>query len=129
AQNLNDFIPSDDEARDIKSSLSQAKARIGYIEEEMVHLKRQLDALEVERAAIEKAITRNNILIAPYKRLPLEILSLIFSACVVKPLFLPASTSQAPLLLCRVSRRWRQLSLSMHQLWCDVAVNIGQSGK
>ncbi|KAG1740254.1 hypothetical protein EDD22DRAFT_324344 [Suillus occidentalis] len=56
-------------------------------------------------------------------RLPPEILSLIFHHCVPEGYWSPAS-NQAPLLLTRICRPWRDVALNTPSLWCKLYVNI-----
>lgn len=60
--------------------------------------------------------------------IPVEILSDIFLQC-LPPITSRARTTTAPLLLCQVSRHWRQVAVSLPSLWSSVAIECsGWSG-
>ncbi|KAJ7771081.1 hypothetical protein DFH07DRAFT_241076 [Mycena maculata] len=62
--------------------------------------------------------------------LPPEILALIFERCIPTEIQVPftrASKNIAPLLLGRISRTWRDISLSTPSLWCSLRLTLDRS--
>ncbi|KAJ7355815.1 hypothetical protein DFH08DRAFT_690772, partial [Mycena albidolilacea] len=57
------------------------------------------------------------------QRLPFEILGEIFSL-MVRPMFLPAETENAPWLFTRVCRRWSAVALATPALWSRVTLEL-----
>lgn len=54
-------------------------------------------------------------------QIPVEILGDIFLQC-LPPITSRPRTTTAPLLLCRVSRHWRQVAVSLPSLWSTIAI-------
>jgi hypothetical protein len=73
--------------------------------------------LEILRLQTERQILIESLTF-PVATLPVEITSQIFVHCLTEPHDLRnASTSDAPLVLARVCRRWRDIALSVPELW------------
>ncbi|KAG6817185.1 hypothetical protein H0H87_011887 [Tephrocybe sp. NHM501043] len=60
----------------------------------------------------------------PMSRLPPEILSRIFALCLNDDLSASPSVSHAPLLPGRISRRWRDISISTPELWTSFHLHL-----
>ncbi|KAJ3576362.1 hypothetical protein NP233_g476 [Leucocoprinus birnbaumii] len=121
---LNDIIPSDAETRKIKASLNHAILELEQLESNISRTQRRLDSLRSRRDALLGCTERYQIAIAPYKRLPPEILREIFFACLPETVHLPPRLDEAPLLLTRVCSSWRMLALSTQELWCNFEVAL-----
>ncbi|KAJ6538876.1 hypothetical protein DFH09DRAFT_1397597 [Mycena vulgaris] len=64
----------------------------------------------------------------PISNAPPEILQHIFKRCLDLryPNTQPFSSTEAPLLLCGVSRLWRKIAISTSKLWAHISVSIGR---
>jgi len=73
----------------------------------------------------DKIIQSMNVhksLVSALWRLPTEVLSQIFVHCLPATDYLWARTGQAPLLLTRICRRWREVAVGTASLWCRLRV-------
>ncbi|KAG2057417.1 hypothetical protein BDR06DRAFT_1018954 [Suillus hirtellus] len=57
-------------------------------------------------------------------RLPTEILSYIFVYCLPEDRYLSPASRQAPILLTRICRRWREVAVGTPSLWCKLWVAV-----
>ncbi|KAG1897116.1 uncharacterized protein F5891DRAFT_547129 [Suillus fuscotomentosus] len=57
-------------------------------------------------------------------RLPTEILSYIFVYCLPEDRYLSPASRQAPILLTRICRRWREVAVGTPSLWCRLWVAV-----
>lgn len=64
---------------------------------------------------------------SPITRLPPEIMSYIFTACLPEDPLAPPSISDAPLLLGRISRLWRNVSISTPDLWTSFHLDLEET--
>ena len=64
-----------------------------------------------------------------FGRLPLEIVHLIFKFCLPQSPFIRPKPTDAPLLLCHVSRTWKKYAAHNPELWTSLYVRCWSSGK
>ncbi|KAJ7745498.1 hypothetical protein B0H14DRAFT_2986215 [Mycena olivaceomarginata] len=83
---------------------------IDELESQIALLDESIKSLQLRRADLLKSMETPKAILAPVRRLPSEILGEIFSL-MVRPMFLPAKTENAPWLFTRVCRRWVTLEL------------------
>ncbi|KAG1740690.1 hypothetical protein EDB19DRAFT_767553 [Suillus lakei] len=86
-----------------------------------------------EKEKIIKSINLHKSLVSALWRLPTEVLSHIFRHCLPEirefnQLKKP-SVLEAPILLTTVCRRWREVAVTMHSLWCRLAVSVDHEGQ
>ncbi|KAJ7623535.1 hypothetical protein FB45DRAFT_108475 [Roridomyces roridus] len=68
--------------------------------------------------------------IGPIASAPIEILQHIFKSCLPDahaPHDKPFSSTEAPLLLCRVCALWRTIAIATPQLWARLAISVGEN--
>ncbi|KAJ7285281.1 hypothetical protein C8J57DRAFT_1170597 [Mycena rebaudengoi] len=90
------------------------RTRLRQLDEEIPSLRLHLEQLERERALVFESLK------FPVLTLPAEITSEIFFNCLPQAPCDP-SLSDAPLLLTRVCRHWRNIALSNQQLWSTLS--------
>ncbi|KAK7001341.1 hypothetical protein R3P38DRAFT_3048605 [Favolaschia claudopus] len=112
----------DDEVPQIRSLLVQPLSRMQEIDTEIAELYKAIDALRSEKATLRSYIRNHRALIAPIQRIPPEILSEIFVACLPKERNCVMSATESPMLLGRVCSLWRTLSHSIPRLWCRLHI-------
>jgi hypothetical protein len=78
-------------------------------------------AEDLEADAIERATARSHSTF-PFNRFPREIIAEIFWNCLGYKVRM--SSGNAPLLLCRVSSSWRELALTIPQLWASIDIRL-----
>ncbi|KAF5332546.1 hypothetical protein D9611_005418 [Ephemerocybe angulata] len=113
------YVPSDEELPLIRA-LIQQKA------ETLAVLNARIKALEVERDAEQSFVQRHIALISPIKRVPDDILSSIFIACLAlrRDRYEPWPTGHPAVILSHVCSRWRQLALKTPILWSTLKIYI-----
>ena len=102
--------PSEDETRELKALRANPLKEISIIDVEIKHLKRK-------RAHIQESVDNFNIILAPIRRLPMDVLGVIFSHCLATHRNPVMSASEAPILLTQICRDWRSIALSIPRLW------------
>ncbi|KAK6996980.1 hypothetical protein R3P38DRAFT_3407135 [Favolaschia claudopus] len=112
----------DEEVPQIRSLLVQPLSRIQEIDTEIAELHNAIDVLLTEKATLRSYIQAHRTLVAPIRRIPPEILSEIFEACLPNERNCVMSSAEAPMLLGRVCSSWRTLSLSTPSLWCRLHI-------
>ncbi|KAJ7693817.1 hypothetical protein B0H17DRAFT_479932 [Mycena rosella] len=100
-------------------SAAALRARLADIDGEITQQKRVLHDLKETRASVQSQLDRD---VYPVLTLPPEITSEIFIQC------LPTGNakvllSQAPFLLLRICRQWREIALSTPGLWTTLNLN------
>ncbi|KAG1868302.1 hypothetical protein DFJ58DRAFT_911450 [Suillus subalutaceus] len=61
---------------------------------------------------------------SPISRLPTEILSEIFLYCLPDDEYLTYASGQAPMLLTRICRQWREVAVGLPMLWCRLQLEF-----
>ncbi|KAJ3535544.1 hypothetical protein NMY22_g6442 [Coprinellus aureogranulatus] len=128
SQHLNtNYAPSDDEANILRNHISDHRAEIAALALKIHDATRALAALQAQQKRHERFVREHTALLSPIRRVPNEILSLIFLACVDDTPG-PAPSSTSPLhpsnALSHVCVQWRALALSAPQLWSSLKFNI-----
>ncbi|KAG1748696.1 hypothetical protein EDB19DRAFT_1683168 [Suillus lakei] len=85
------------------------------------NLRRQLVK---KKDKITQSMNSHKRLISTLWRLPTEVLSSIFIYCLPEDKYLPPASGQAPMLLTRICRRWRDVAVDMPSLWCRLSVDV-----
>ncbi|KAJ8582535.1 hypothetical protein M405DRAFT_560880 [Rhizopogon salebrosus TDB-379] len=98
--------------------------------EELQRTKSIIDSLQAEievqqemRRILESRILANEVRISPASYLPTEILQRIFKACLRDNHYVEPDIRCAPLLLCYVCRRWRDVAGATPELWSSIRLN------
>ncbi|KAF8073299.1 hypothetical protein FPV67DRAFT_1409700 [Lyophyllum atratum] len=105
----------------------RARRLISDTEKVVISLDQEIQRLIAKREEVAERLSRFRFAAAPYKRLPIEILSEIF----VRTLdhysvdFPPANYSAAPWVLQQICSSWRRVALNEPRLWNDLTIFIG----
>ncbi|KAJ7162285.1 hypothetical protein C8R46DRAFT_955250 [Mycena filopes] len=116
------YCPSDQEVLDINSILVEPSLRLKNLDQEIADLQKAIDKLAAERKTIGTFVDAHKALTSPVRRLPLDIIEGIFIACLPTHRNCVMSASEAPVLLGRICRAWRTISLSTPQLWASLHI-------
>ncbi|KAJ7439118.1 hypothetical protein FB451DRAFT_1151836, partial [Mycena latifolia] len=73
---------------------------------------------------LEREIFSLRAMLAPYKKLPPELLTEIFLFCSAPPVALPPKPDEPLLALTQVCSAWRELALQASELWATISVSL-----
>ena len=109
--------PSEDEACEIKALRVDPLQEILITDEKIQQIEGILHSLKRKRAHIQKSIDDCNTILAPVRRLSVDVLSVIFTHCLATHRNPIMSVSEAPVLLTQICHDWRSIALSIPRLW------------
>ncbi|KAG2035627.1 hypothetical protein BDR03DRAFT_1092985 [Suillus americanus] len=109
-QNLLDAIIGQD------SGLETVRNDVGYRQRQLVEGK--VDIIQSNTSPSRGSFS------SPIWHLPTEILSEIFLYCLPEDEDLVCTLRQAPILLTRICRRWREVAVSLPRLWCRLQLQF-----
>ncbi|KAK7048061.1 hypothetical protein R3P38DRAFT_3307022 [Favolaschia claudopus] len=123
ADRLNtNYVPSDAEIPEIRSSLVGPEAELVRLEAEIELTENVLKQLKARRTSLKEPIDAHKALISPVRRLPEDILEEIFSSCLPSNHNALMDSAEAPLLLGRICRVWRRVAYSTPRLWSSIHI-------
>ncbi|KAF8185018.1 hypothetical protein K438DRAFT_1539773, partial [Mycena galopus ATCC 62051] len=111
------YCPRDEELIQIKSLLIEPCLRLKHMDEEIEGVRKALEKLTKERDTLRTYVEAHQALMSPIRRCPLDIIREIFMACIPADRNCVMSAQEAPILLGRICRSWRAISISQPQLW------------
>ena len=114
--------PTEDETRELKTLRANPLEEISIIDVEIGQVEAILNSLKRKRAHIQDCIDDFSTILAPVRRLPLDVLSVIFSHCLATHRNPVMRASEAPILLTRICRDWRSIALSIPRLWSKLYI-------
>ncbi|KAJ6594564.1 hypothetical protein B0H19DRAFT_901665, partial [Mycena capillaripes] len=117
AQLGTNYCPRDDQFVQIKDLLNEPSLRLKRLDDEIATLQSTIDKLNEERDTLSAYVEAHKALMSPFRRLPLDILVEIFMACLPTDRNCVMSAREAPVILGRICRSWRTISLSTPRLW------------
>ncbi|KAJ7307049.1 hypothetical protein DFH08DRAFT_494449, partial [Mycena albidolilacea] len=83
-----------------------------------------LQVADHDHTLVAAQIQSYQIALAPHKKLPPEVLAIIFVNCVGTPIILPPSPKEPALALAGTCRSWRQIILSIPNLWNNIFLDF-----
>ncbi|KAJ7731304.1 hypothetical protein DFH07DRAFT_847384 [Mycena maculata] len=116
------YCPRDAEVTEIKALLVEPTFRWKSLNNEIADMQRIIDKLAEERDALGAYIEAHKALISPLRRMPLDIIQEIFSACIPTHRNCVMSSKEPPVLLGRICSAWRTISLSTPHLWSKLHI-------
>jgi len=115
-------LPTKEETAIIRTELTSLLARAMSLEEKILQLQSKHNELICQKARISVFVESHQALLAPIRQLLPEILQEIFYHCLPTAHNSLMSDKEAPLLLGRVCRRWRQIVYSTPKLWASIHI-------
>ena len=109
--------PSEAETRKLKALRANPLKEISVIDVEIEQIEGILNSLKRKRAHIQESVDDINTILAPVRRLPTDVLGVIFSHCLATHRNPVMSASEAPILLTQICCDWRSVALSIPRLW------------
>lgn len=117
------YIPSKDEIGELRTFLVEPQIRLSQLESEIARLQDLLESVFLERDSVKEYVDAHRALMSPIRRLPPETLSEIFTHC-LPDRYAVRDTSEAPVLLTKVSRHWRHTAISTPALWTLLLISL-----
>ncbi|KAJ7592872.1 hypothetical protein C8J56DRAFT_484188 [Mycena floridula] len=94
--------------------------------EEISRLTVAIDKLVLEREKLRSNVVTYKAALAPIRLLPEDMLREIFVSCLPSNKAAATTIKDAPLLLGRICRSWRELALSTPELWASIRIQFLQ---
>ncbi|KAJ7167877.1 hypothetical protein C8R46DRAFT_1350790 [Mycena filopes] len=117
-------VPSDAECADIRALLEGPCEELQRIEKEIDRLQSLIDEADKRRQELKELIDPHLALISPARQLPEDIIRSIFMETLPSIRNAALVSTEAPLLLCRISKPWRDIALRTTQLWAAIHIVI-----
>ncbi|KAF9255140.1 hypothetical protein L218DRAFT_967545 [Marasmius fiardii PR-910] len=92
--------------------------------ERLQNLDQEIARLQTERDRLQTFIHNHRALLSPFRRLPSDIWRIVFVLCLPTSEFPVRSIKEAPLLLTRVCRSWREIAVETPNLWNAIHINL-----
>ncbi|CAG7850256.1 SubName: Full=Uncharacterized protein {ECO:0000313/EMBL:CCA75645.1} [Serendipita indica DSM 11827] len=112
---LSNFLPSEQEVRQAQTLISQYEREYEAAQAEYQVKKQELDALAHRMSTIQSRIFEKRASIAPIRRVPQDVLSMIFGLCV-------RENATSPWTLMHVCRSWRAAAMHTAMLWNRIMI-------
>jgi hypothetical protein len=110
-------------------NIAGIESNISKLDDEMSRLQTVMGQLVDERQRLERSLEEHRSVVAPIRRIPLELLSEIFIFCADSSSSGSNSNfdvTKAPIKLSFVCSKWRSLAISMSQLWSSISLQGGR---
>ncbi|KAJ7741294.1 hypothetical protein B0H16DRAFT_1032256 [Mycena metata] len=111
------YCPKDEELLKLNAFLVEPSYQLKRLRDEIAELHKTLHKLEEEHHSLLAHVDAHKALLSPVRRLPLDVIQEIFIACMPTHRNCVMSALEAPVLLGRICRSWREISLSTPRLW------------
>ncbi|KAL0951761.1 hypothetical protein HGRIS_008433 [Hohenbuehelia grisea] len=111
-----------EEVRRLDRLLEQPIQHASALDAQIANLQEEMKKLVAERDELKEAIQSHLALKSHAQRLPFEVLATIFIHCLPTAHFPVRSIHEAPLLLGRVCKSWRDASMSTPRLWSAIHI-------
>ncbi|KAJ7845400.1 hypothetical protein B0H14DRAFT_2358083 [Mycena olivaceomarginata] len=123
ADRLNtNYIPSDSEIVEIRTLLADPADELARVEAQIEEMEIALSQLKELRASLKTPIDAHRALISPMRCIPQDVLLAIFSSCLPSEHNALIDPAEAPLLLGRICRHWRDVTYSTPMLWSSIHI-------
>ncbi|KAK6996921.1 hypothetical protein R3P38DRAFT_1948158 [Favolaschia claudopus] len=116
------YAATEDEIAVIEKLIAEPTRQLLSLESEIAKLQKSIEKLEETRRDLSTYVEAHKALISPIRRMPLDVLSEIFVACLPTHRNCVMSASEAPILLGHICSSWRTLSLCTPRLWASLHV-------
>ncbi|SJL14826.1 uncharacterized protein ARMOST_18297 [Armillaria ostoyae] len=116
------------EKADLRELVHGSHSALAALDQQIIEAHQALDSLIQKRQTAQSDIKDAKILLHPIRSVPDDVLSEIFQHCAGIFLGSPDSLDlcNCPWTLSYISRRWRDLSLSLPRLWTSITVDFRQ---
>ena len=116
------YIPDVAERQEISEYVSSVNRELSQLNAKITEMKTALMQISKTRDGLQAAANQHQALISPLRRLPPELLQVIFVCCLPLHRNAVMHSSEAPVLLGRVCSEWRRISLSTPEVWSSLHI-------
>lgn len=118
------YIPDDPERAHIEQMLSEPVLTSQKLQGDISHIQGFLDDTLQRRSFLQDSIILHQRLLSPFRCLPDDIIQEIFLFCLPTGHNALMNLRDAPLLLCRVCRRWKAIAYQSPRLWATLHIPL-----
>ena len=116
------YIPNIAERQEITEYVSTVNTELSELNAQITEMRTALMRVTRTRDCLQTAANQHWALISPLRRLPPELLQVIFVWCLPTHRNAVMHASEAPVLLGRVCSEWRRISLSTPEVWSSLHI-------
>ena len=118
------YAATTEEAAELTVFLAGPISKLADLQDEIDRAKAHYDELVERHAELANEISRHQALMAPIRRLPVDVIREIFINCLPTTHNAVISPEECPILLTRICSGWRNIALSTAVLWASIHVPI-----
>lgn len=118
------YAATSEEAEKITALLAGPISKLKQLEADILRVKTHYDGLVEQQLALSREIEGHQALIAPIRRVPIDILQEIFLHCLPTKHNAVISSMECPILLTCICSGWRHIALNTPLLWASIHVPI-----
>ncbi|KJA16742.1 hypothetical protein HYPSUDRAFT_47001 [Hypholoma sublateritium FD-334 SS-4] len=118
------YAATSEEATKLSEFLAGPMCKLNELQGEIFRVKALYDALTEQHTELSCEISRHQALMAPIRRLPVDIIQEIFVRCLPTAHDAIISPRECPILLTRICSGWRHIALKTAALWASIHVPI-----
>ncbi|KAI4524611.1 hypothetical protein K525DRAFT_266871 [Schizophyllum commune Loenen D] len=111
-------VPSPSEARAVEAIIEETRAQLAKVQHAIGNVDQTLDSLSTLQSKLENALAMQRAYVAPVRRVPVEVLEMIFELSCEDATIDPSDCT--PLALSAVCRLWRHIVLGTPRVWADL---------
>ncbi|RDB16888.1 hypothetical protein Hypma_002525 [Hypsizygus marmoreus] len=117
----NEFLPASLHST-VHRLITDTERSTELLDDEIVRAQAVIDRLHNQHSRLVSQLQDYRTVVAPHRKLPVEMLREIFITCSRDPLRIPVQLDRAPWTLARVCSKWRRIALSTTALWSNIHV-------
>lgn len=118
------YAATSEEASKLSEFLASPICKLNELQGEIIRVKALYDTLTEQHTELSCDISRHQALMAPIRRLPVDIIQEIFLHCLPTVHDAIISPRECPILLTRICSGWRHIALKTAALWASIHVPI-----
>lgn len=116
------YIPNVEERQEISEYVLTVNQELSQLNVKIIEMRSALIQVVRTRDRLQAAANQHQALVSPLRRLPPELLQVIFVHCLPLHRNAVMHSSEAPVLLGRVCSEWRRISLSTPEAWSSLHI-------
>ncbi|KAJ7622061.1 hypothetical protein FB45DRAFT_798197 [Roridomyces roridus] len=123
------IVPSGRERHQIRDLLDESQVEVDKLTQEITELQSLLDTASKRRADLQDFMEEHTALLSPARRLPDDIVRVIFLASLPETRNSALVSEESPLLVSQICSAWRNIALSTPRLWAAIYIVVPGEAK